>query len=221
MRPIGVIRSEFTEKFGIPKQPNLAPALQATIVLQGEAAHETYWRGLTECSHLWVIFLFHQSEPFHGGTVRPPVLGGDKRVGVFATRSPHRPNPLGLSLVKRAALAQYGAETHIQVEGHDFLDGTPVLDLKPYVSSYDVPTGEVYHWSEQVAQKVWEVRWETALPEQSLKEKIEQVIKLDPRPRSKPDGEFGLSLAGHNVVFAEVDGLFVIKSVTPGLQRIK
>lgn len=215
MTPIGHIRSEFSEKFGIPKQPNLAPSLEATLVLEGEWAHESCWRGLEDCSHLWVIFLFHQSEAFKGGTVRPPVLGGGKRIGVFSTRSPHRPNPIGLSLVKRGAITQDGKEVRIRVTGHDFLDRTPILDLKPYIDSYDRPRETPAHWSDDVQKAPLSVTWQAVPPTPELKAKIEEVIRLDPRPRNSKAEQFAMSFAGYNVVFCESAGSMVITDVTP------
>lgn len=212
MKPIGHIRSEFAEKFGIPKQPGLAPSLRATLVLEGEWAHETCWRGLEECSHLWVIFHFHDSEPFRGGTVRPPVLGGEKRMGVFSTRSPHRPNPIGLSLVRRGTITAKGQEAHIEVFGHDFLDGTPILDIKPYLVSYDTPVGEVRHWTDSVEQKRLEVCWDAPAPE-SIRQRVEEVLRLDPRPRQGGTGPYGLYLDNYNVVFEIADSTVVIKRV--------
>lgn len=210
---IGQIHSEFGEKFGVPKQPGLAPALRAVLELSGEWSHETCLKGLEECSHLWVIFQFHLSEPFKGGTVRPPVLGGEKRVGVFATRSPHRPNPLGLSLVKIEKLEIAPGLARIHVSGHDFVDGTPILDLKPYVASYDVPSGPSFHWSDKLAPSPLEVVWQADAGIHKLA--IEQVLSLDPRPRAaKADVKFGLDFAGMNVVFRSSDGKIIVEEVS-------
>ena len=221
MKPIGHIRSEFKEKFGIPKQPGLAPSLEATLVLEGEWAHETCWRGLDECSHLWVIFQFHASEVFEGGTVRPPLLGGEKRMGVFSTRSPHRPNPIGLSLVSRGSITQQGKETHIRVTGHDFLNGTPILDIKPYVSSYDQPTGAAKHWSDGHTAAVLPVRWEVKPPTRMFQQKVEEILRLDPRPRSSKATNFGILLENINVVFEIDAGAIVVRSLLQDDEKIK
>ncbi len=210
---IGQIRSEFGEKFGVPKQPGLAPALRAVLELSGEWSHETCLKGLEDCSHVWVIFQFHLSEVFHGGTVRPPVLGGEKRVGVFATRSPHRPNPIGLSLVKIEKLVIAPGVAHIHVSGHDFVDGTPILDIKPYVNSYDAPQGASFHWSDNIVQTKTEVIWKADAGVHKLA--LEQVLALDPRPRvAKPDAKFGLDFAGLNVVFSSSDGKIIVEEVS-------
>jgi tRNA (adenine37-N6)-methyltransferase len=210
---IGHIRSEFREKFGVPKQPGLAPALRAILELTGDWSHETGLKGLDECSHLWVIFHFHLSETFKGGTVRPPVLGGEKRMGVFATRSPHRPNPLGLSLVKVEKIVVAPGVAQIHVSGHDFVDGTPIFDIKPYVASYDVPQTPATHWSDAISQPKIEVVWKADAGEHKLA--IEQVLALDPRPRvAKPDARFGLDFAGMNVVFGFSEGKIIVEEVS-------
>lgn len=210
---IGHIRSEFREKFGVPKQPGLAPALRAVLELEGEWSHETCLKGLEDCSHLWVIFQFHLSEVFKGGTVRPPVLGGEKRVGVFATRSPHRPNPIGLSLVKIEKIVTAPGVAQIHVSGHDFVDGTPILDLKPYVASYDRPQEKTFHWSDEILQPKMEVVWNIDGGEHA--QAIEQVLSLDPRPRTaKPDARFGLDFAGMNVVFRASEGKIIVEEIS-------
>lgn len=219
--PIGFIRSEFPEKFGVPKQPNLVPELKARLCLAGESAHETSVRGLEDCSHLWVIFHFHLSQKFSGTTVRPPVLGGEKRVGVFATRSPHRPNPLGLSLVKLERILFEDGLTVLEVSGHDFVDGTPILDIKPYIASYDAPMGQSHHWSDQAERRFLSVRWTASALEQLAKLKkleqkkiIEDVLRLDPRPRSaKATDQFGMSFAGLNITFSTEGETVVVGEV--------
>ena len=219
---IGKIQSEFPEKFGLPKQPGLAPGLKAVLRLNGEFGHETLSRGLEECSHLWVLFHFHQSEPFRGGTVRPPVLGGEKRMGVFATRSPHRPNPIGLSLVKNEGVEFIDGAIRIHVSGHDFVDGTPILDIKPYVVSYDRPQGISSHWSDAIEQKRVQINWSDKANDElqklsrfEEKSTIDQVLALDPRPRvAKSDAIFGMSFAGLNISFQSVGVEILVVSVS-------
>jgi tRNA-Thr(GGU) m(6)t(6)A37 methyltransferase TsaA len=221
---IGIIRSEFPEKFGLPKQPGLVPELKAVIELSDKFGHETLSRGLDECSHIWVIFHFHQSEVFNGGTVRPPLLGGEKRMGVFATRAPHRPNPIGLSLVKNEGIEFINGAVRINVSGHDFVDGTPVLDVKPYVASYDRPHWPYFHWSDSVAQNRVVVLWSQEaiddlerLNRGELKGTIEQVLALDPRPRvAKNDAIFGMSFAGLNIKFQSRGSEIFVAGVTVG-----
>ncbi len=135
-------------------------------------------------------------------------------MGVFSTRSPHRPNPLGLSLVKLERIETKGKEAHLHVSGHDFVDGTPLLDIKPYVPSYDTPKGDVFHWSDELPPYHHPVRWAVPAPD-GLREAIEQVLRLDPRPRSaKPGARFGMAFAGHNVVFRAEGPELVVEDIT-------
>lgn len=138
IQPIGILHSCFTEKFGIPRQSGMVAAATARLQLLPPYNRREMVRGLEEFSHLWVHFLFHQTvaegwKP----TVRPPWLGGQKRVGVFASRSPHRPNHLGLSAVKLEAVVLAGGTIFLDLSGVDFLDQTPVLDIKPYIPYSD------------------------------------------------------------------------------------
>jgi tRNA-Thr(GGU) m(6)t(6)A37 methyltransferase TsaA len=227
--PIGHIHSAFPERFGVPKQPGLAPGLKAIIELHGEWAHENLLRGIEQCSHIWVIFHFHLNEPFKGTTVRPPIRGGEKRKGVLSTRSPHRPNPIGLSLVKIEKVLVKPGAAQVHVSGHDFVNGTPVIDIKPYVASYDEPQTPSHHWSDSIVQPPLEVVWRgnavISLEKLSrLEEKplIDQVLKLDPRPRnSKKDSVFGLSFAGLNISFSSEDDLIVIQEITLSESSLK
>ena len=136
--PIGVIHSCFKEKFGIPRQPGLAPAARAVLELYPPYARREALTGLDAFTHIWVVFVFHAH--LNRGwrpTVRPPRLGGNRRLGVFATRSGFRPNPVGLSVVRLAGLRVGPEGAKFDLEGGDFLDGTPVLDIKPYLPYAD------------------------------------------------------------------------------------
>lgn len=195
MKTIGTIQSPFQEKFGIPRQPGLAPAVESVIVLEPELTESL--RGLDGFSHLWVIFRFHAiREAEVGHTVRPPRLGGNRRVGVFASRSPFRPNPVGLSLVEIVQVD--AARNRVVVRGTDMLDGTPVLDLKPYVPYADTPVAPVRTgWLEDAAplpalrvdftpEAAAAVRaLEADVPR--LAAVIRQVLALDPRPAFRAD----------------------------------
>lgn len=138
MQPIGFIRSGFPEKFGIPRQAGLVSEAKATIELLPPFDTPEAVRGLEGFSHVWVIFVFHAHlDSGWKPTVRPPRLGGNKRLGVFATRSPFRPNPIGMSAVTLVRIATEGGHTVLYLQGGDFLDGTPVLDIKPYLPYAD------------------------------------------------------------------------------------
>ena len=137
LNPIGVISSCYKQKFGIPRQPGLVSSANAVLTLLEPYKQEDYIRGLEGFSHIWLIFHFHQSKGRIKATVRPPRLGGNRRLGVFATRSNFRPNGLGLSVVKLESILSEGKETHLYLSGVDVVDGTPVYDIKPYLSYAD------------------------------------------------------------------------------------
>lgn len=140
MHTIGRVRSCFSRKFGIPRQPSLAPGARAVLDIYPPYGAPECFRGIEGISHLWVLFQFHATT--HQGwrsTVRPPRMGGDKRIGVFATRSNFRPNSIGLSAVKIENITFKNGHTLIEVSNHDLLDGTPILDIKPYIPFADAP----------------------------------------------------------------------------------
>jgi tRNA-Thr(GGU) m(6)t(6)A37 methyltransferase TsaA len=133
-KPIGTIRSCYTDKFGIPRQPGLVESATATLELTAPYNQPETLRGLEAFSHVWILFVFHESvSDGFKATVRPPRLGGNERIGVFASRSNFRPNPIGLSVVKLLSVKG----TSLELGGGDFLDGTPVLDIKPYIPYTD------------------------------------------------------------------------------------
>jgi tRNA-Thr(GGU) m(6)t(6)A37 methyltransferase TsaA len=193
-QPIGVIETCFKEKFGIPRQPGLSSSALGTIKLRDEPDLRTAIRELEKFSHLWVIFVFHE----HGSlnwkpSIRPPRLGGARKVGVLASRSPHRPNPIGLSAVKVEAVrpdAAGGAE--IEVSGVDILDGSPVLDVKPYIPYADSIPDANAGWAAEPIERVpveFTPAGERALAEKLKDRSVEktkaliiEMLELDPRP---------------------------------------
>lgn len=207
--PIGIVRSCFPEKFGVPQQPRLVPAATAELELLGPYARAEAVRGLAEFSHLWVLFLFHHNlgDGWHP-TVRPPRLGGRKRVGVFASRSPFRPNPIGLSAVELLEVRTGPGRVLLRLRGVDLVDGTPVLDVKPYLPHTDAIPDARGGYARVAAPARLAVSFtETAIleiqradPEGSrqLAPLIEQVIQQDPRPgyldRYPERTHFGLRL---------------------------
>jgi len=204
---IGRVSTEFPEKFGVPKQPQLAPALKGVLSFIAPYNDPNYLKGLESCSHIWVLFYFHLNKTHFGTTIRPPVLGGAQRMGIFSTRSPHRPNPIGLSLLKIDSIDLNLSE--VRVSGHDLVNDTPIIDIKPYVESYDSPRDPSHHWSDDLDQTPLTVAWsEHALSDlnnfkiENLKDTIEQVLRLDPRPRSKEmEAQFGFYFKGFNIIF--------------------
>lgn len=193
---IGTLHTCFKEKFGIPRQPGLITGALGTIKLESDPDLRTAVKGLESFSHLWVVFVFHE----HGSrnwkpSIRPPRLGGARKVGVLASRSPHRPNPIGLSVVKIEEIrldAESGAE--IDVSGVDILDGTPVLDIKPYIPYADsVPEANAGWAAEPIVRYAvsFSETGEAALrrravrgPEsyEKLRDLIIEMLGLDPRP---------------------------------------
>ncbi len=231
--PIAVIASPYREKFGTPRQPGLTPSVQARIVFLPEFATPEAVRGLSEFSHIWLLFIFHQNwrqgwQP----TVRPPRLGGNKRVGVYASRSPFRPNPIGLSAVKLLAVTCRDGEVALEVEGADLIDGTPIIDIKPYISYSDSIPGAVsgfageapgqqlvVTFSEQAAAQLEALRKNKP----RLEAMIRETIGLDPRPayrRQESDNrEYGMELDGCNVRWRVTDHQAEIRSVEADLNR--
>lgn len=191
MWPVGVVHSCFREKFGIPRQPGLVPAAEATIELLPPANQPETVRGLAGFSHLWVVFVFHAcpEDSWHP-TVRPPRLGGNERVGVFASRSPFRPNRIGLSLVRLDEVVADADGVRLRVSGADLLDGTPVLDVKPYIPYAEAVPDAQAGFAPEAPQPRLAVRFSPValaataarphLPR--LRELIEQLLALDPRP---------------------------------------
>ncbi len=208
---IGHIRSPFREKFGIPRQPGLAPHALSRLVLAPAFARPECVAGLEEFSHLWLSFVFHgTAEQGWRPTVRPPRLGGNKRVGVFASRSTFRPNPLGLSLVELLAIEQGPGGTELLLRGADLMDGTPVLDIKPYLPYVEAPAQARGGFAPE-APKLLSVDWsaQAQADTQALRlppdlvALITEVLAQDPRPAyaDDPAREYGVWLDRVNVRF--------------------
>lgn len=213
MKPICHITTPFPEKFGVPRQPLLVEeALGQMIFTRNDFFNEAF-RGIENFSHLWLIFEFHKvREEDVTALVRPPRFQGKEKWGVYATRSPHRPNRLGLSVVKFHKLEEVGDEIHLWVKGVDLVSGTPVFDIKPYIPYADsYPEANASDFSE--APKSYPVRWDCA-PSKN-KGLIEKVIALDPRPghQNQDENSYGVSIAGENIRFKREGETFVILSV--------
>lgn len=194
---IGVIRSPFKEKFGIPRQSGLMSAAQSQLELLPPYDRDEAVRGLDGFSHLWITFVFHGvRQGDWSPTVRPPRLGGNQRLGVFATRSTHRPNPIGLSVVELTGIKREQGRLLLQLRGADLMDGTPVLDIKPYVPYVDsVPTARA-GFADGAPQPHLQVGFapeaEAVCAHQpQLREFIVQMLQYDPRPAYRGDEEPG------------------------------
>lgn len=211
LSPIGKVVSCFSEKFGIPRQPGLTPSAFAEIHLHGAYGSPETVRGLEDFSHIWVVFIFHASmESSWHPTVRPPRLGGKRRMGVYATRSPFRPNPLGLSAVKLEGVDIRGGKAVLRISGMDLLDGTPVLDIKPYLVYGDALPEARGGYAEDPPKPLFEVFFssdveaycqsEADVGRRDLRPLIQEVLAMDVRPAySRHSGPFGTRLAGHEL----------------------
>lgn len=211
MKVIARIHSDFPEKFGIPRQSGLVPALRAKIVFEPEYRNPDALRGIEGFSHLWLIWQFSAAvRDTWSPTVRPPRLGGNERVGVFATRSPFRPNAIGLSCVRIEGVEQTAEGSVLLVSGADLMDGTPIYDIKPYLphidSHPDARGGFAVPAAEHRLKVVFPEQWLEKVPEQ-LRDGLTEVLAQDPRPSYQHDPErvYGFGFARLEVKFT-VDG---------------
>ena len=224
---IGVIHSCYKEKFGVPRQPGLAPLAEGVIELSQEYAEAEAVRGLEQFSHIWVIFLFHQTlNSLWKPTVRPPRLGGNQRMGVFASRSPFRPNHLGLSVVALQHVEASAGRVCLHVNGLDLVDGTPVVDIKPYLPYVDAIPEAVGGYADQSPGKVLRVEFSSLAQQQcqsaseqypQLEKLIEQVLVLDPRPAYSEGGDtervYGMKLYEFDVKWVVRDDMVHVLSL--------
>ena len=212
MKPIAHIENDFPTKFGIPRQSGLVNSLHARIVMEPEYRNPDAFRGLEDYSHIWLIWEFSQAvRQKWSPTVRPPRLGGNVRMGVFATRSPFRPNPLGLSVVQLEEIVLHGANApYLTVSGADLMHGTPIYDIKPYLPHIDSHPEARGGFALPAAAHRLEVRfpevWLEKVPE-SLRAGLTEVLTQDPRPSYQHDADrvYGFPFAGLEVRFT-VDG---------------
>lgn len=215
IKPIAHIRTDFPEKFGIPRQSGLAKTLRGRIVFEPEYRNPDALRGLEDFSHIWLIWEFsaNRSTSSWQPTVRPPRLGGNVHMGVFATRSPFRPNPLGLSCVKMDSIEFSSPDGPvINVCGADLMDGTPVYDIKPYIKYADARPEAICGYVDRLEERSLKVVFPSELADRvadkSVIPPLMETLRLDPRPSYHDDPEriYGLSFSGYNVKF-KVSGL--------------
>lgn len=220
MKIIARIHTDFPEKFGIPRQSGLADALTATVVFEPEYRNTDALRGLEDFSHIWLIWQFSEAvRDTWSPTVRPPRLGGNARMGVFATRSPFRPNPIGLSSVRlREILYDTVQGPVLIVEGADLMDGTPIYDIKPYLPITDCHADAKGGFSDEKSGYGLDVIFpgtlQQSLPLDKLKG-LQQILSQDPRPayQDDPTREYKLSYAGFRVVFQVENDILTVKKV--------
>ncbi|WP_089604706.1 tRNA (N6-threonylcarbamoyladenosine(37)-N6)-methyltransferase TrmO [Acinetobacter piscicola] len=224
---IGYMRSPYKEKFGIPRQPNLVQ-VESYIEMVAPYNELLAFEGIEEFSHLWIIWQFHDNKNQQDNEkfrpqVRPPRLGGNKKIGVFATRSMYRPAPIGLSVVKLKNVEKQGETIRVYLQGSDLLDGTPILDIKPYIqysdaivnaeSGYaqDEPARKAVLWSDQAALMRDQLLKTKKMSSQYTAE-LEQVLSLDPRPAYQHDEErvYGMKFGEFNIKFTcQQDAIFI------------
>ncbi len=223
IKAIAHIRSDFPTKFGIPRQAGIVEELEARIIFEPEYRNPDALRGLEGFSHLWLIGEFSQARRQEWSpTVRPPRLGGNKRMGVFATRSPFRPNPIGLSCVKLKRVELSGPEgPRIWVTGADLLDGTPILDIKPYLPYADCQPQAVGGFAAAPKEPTLAVEFCPGLLERVPAEKREAltgVLAQDPRPSYQEDPErvYGMAFGALDVKFTVRDSVLTVVAVDSG-----
>lgn len=230
-RPIGVIHSCFKDKFGVPRQPGLVPAARGELELFPPYDRDEAWVGLEGFSHIWIQFVFDQCVGQEQRlSVRPPRLGGNRKLGVFATRATHRPNPLGLSVVALAGIEKRDGRVVLLLRGLDLVEGTPVLDVKPYVPYVDAvsearggfadsapvaPLRVEFSAEAEVQCQRWQQQW----PE--LRDLIIGVLALDPRPayREGEDGErrYGVRLHDLDVRWRVSERVAMVETLMPAM----
>jgi len=199
--PIATIHSPYKEKFAVPRQPGLVPSAKAELEILPPYNDINAFADLQEFSHLWLVFVFHKNhdQKKWSPTVRPPRLGGNKRMGVFATRSPSRPNPIGLSLVEFHGIKQVNGKLFLQLSNIDLVDGTPIIDIKPYIPYADAKPNALAGFAQSSPEPLMKIQFSSlalqmlhqikeSYPE--LKQLIIEVLQQDPRPaykKNKPD----------------------------------
>lgn len=220
LKVIARIHSEFVEKFGIPRQSGIVDSLKARIVFEPEYRDDSALRGLEEFSHIWLIWGFYQVKGNKWSpTVRPPRLGGNIRMGVFATRSPNRPNPIGLSCVRLEGIESGTPEgTVLHVMGGDLMDGTPIYDIKPYIPYADCHVDAAAGFSSEAPRGKLKVhieeKWLRLLP-QGRGESLMAVLALDPRPSYQNDTGrvYGMAFAGLEVKFTVSGDILTVSEI--------
>lgn len=227
--PVGIIHSCFKEKFGIPRQPGLVADARAVLELLPPYNRAEAVRGLEGFSHVWVSFVFHAclGEPWKP-TVRPPRLGGNRRLGVFATRSTHRPNPIGLSVVELERVVAEPGRVELHLKGVDLLDGTPVLDIKPYLPYVDSLPDAAGGFAPDAPAARFEVRFSPGALDvcatageraAGMEVLIRQILGHDPRPAyyGKDDGKraFGMRLFDYDVKWEVAGNTVYVTGIVP------
>ncbi|MDM1343033.1 tRNA (N6-threonylcarbamoyladenosine(37)-N6)-methyltransferase TrmO [Acinetobacter pseudolwoffii] len=227
---IGYMQSPYKEKFGIPRQPNLVQ-VESYIEMVGPYNDLLAFEGIEAFSHLWLIWQFHDNKYQENAKfrpqVRPPRLGGNQKIGVFATRSMYRPAPIGLSVVQLKEVKKVGKNVRVYLNGSDLLDGTPIVDIKPYIqysdavieaqSGYaqDEPQRKSVIWTEEAEQQKQQFMSKGKVSPQILQE-LEKVLSLDPRPAYQDDEE-----RVYGMKFADLDVRFLVRELSVYISEIE
>ncbi len=219
MKVIATVHNDYTSKFGVPRQSGLAD-VESVVVFEPEFRNPDAIRGIEEFSHLWLIWKFDNEKDDWNATVRPPRLGGNVRVGVFASRSPYRPNPIGLSSVKLVGVEETKSHgTVLRVLGADLADGTKIYDVKPYVPYSDVHADATSGYSYDEEAHVLNVECndsEIIVIPPEKRETLLKILSYDPRPsyQNDPNRVYGMSFAGCNVKFQVRGSLLTVVSIS-------
>ncbi len=233
MKKIAVISNDFVEKFGIPRQSGLAESVLSKIVFEPEYRDANAFRGLEEYSHIWLLWLFSENmeegqgeedEKSWSPTVRPPKLGGNKRIGVFASRSPFRPNPIGMSCVKLEKIDLDTPEGPVlYVRGADIMNGTPIIDIKPYLPYADSRPEASGGFGEKKREFRMRVQFSLAITRKidslmtlDQRDALADILSLDPRPayQDDPEREYGMTYGKFNVKFQVLDNVLHVTDVS-------
>ncbi|MBQ9993407.1 MAG: tRNA (N6-threonylcarbamoyladenosine(37)-N6)-methyltransferase TrmO [Clostridia bacterium] len=217
---IARIHNGFSTKFGVPRQSGLAQSVRSTIVFEPEYRNADALRGIEQFSHIWLIWEFSEAvRDTWSPTVRPPRLGGNKRIGVFATRSPFRPNPIGLSSVKLDSVEHTETSgTILHVSGADLMDGTPIYDIKPYLPYADSHPDATGGFTDTVERKVLQVDLPQELGaklDESSRAALLEVLSCDPRPsyQNDPERVYGFCFGGREIKFTVRDDVLSVNSI--------
>lgn len=219
MKIIARIRNDYDGKFGVPRQSGLVEEVVSTIVFEPEYRVPEALRGIEDFSHLWLIWAFDRTErETWSPTVRPPRLGGNRRIGVFATRSPYRPNPIGLSCVRLVGVEKGSEGTVLKVAGADLVNGTPIYDIKPYLPYADCRTDSVGGFTDRTEKR----RVRVEVPEElagrmsmEMLQALKAVLREDPRPAYQEDPEriYAFEFGGKHIEFRVENGVLNVLSV--------
>ncbi len=219
MKIIGHIETDFNTKFGLPRQSGIVEEITGKIVFEKEYAVKEAFRGLEEFSHIWLLWQFSEAvRDTWSPTVRPPLLGGNKRMGVFATRSPFRPNPIGLSVVRLLKVEQEKEGTVLYVGGVDLKNGTPIYDIKPYLAYADSHPNAMGGFTENLGERKISVKFPEELLNKIPSEKQKELfgaLSCDPRPSYINDENrvFGFSFSDYEIKFKVKENILTVISV--------